>query len=316
MRVKMNKYIIEHEILTILRNNYVEWTIPITSFKIDDIEFSQWNYSIGKWSFWDQWLCKSTIEALDYHEALKLHFYKLNKIIPKIAFIGQAYINHNYWSILISKWDIWLLFYRYPSKGGWLPFWKKEQNILNNIFHNPDVPQEFYSYWYDLINTTWYSWKILLLCSAIESLLPKKFLWYKLTEAEQLHNRERNELRKKIIWDELDNELFWRNDIGLRHRLIHWEYFSQDDFQKDYVYEIHKKIIEYFNNEIIKIDWKISLNVIYPQRHPYWNYKQAWSYLKANKDFSLNLKDIINNIPDNNLNNITGYSTIWNIIDF
>jgi len=178
------------------------------------------------------------------------------------------------------------------------------QNILFDLLKNDTVPKEFYNYWYDLINTTWYLWKLLLLNSAIESLVPK---W----ENKKL-------FRIKLLWDELANELFETWDKWLRHRLTHWEYFNFTDFQKNYVDVVHWKIIQYFNNEVLSNEHKLTLDIISPQRHPFWNYVHQWVFLKSKNidNFSLDLKSILNNIPNNELNKIKSYECLDKITNF
>ncbi len=314
----MNKYIIEQEIDSLLKNHYFEWQKSITSFEFEWITFSEKNYSYWEWAFWNKWIINCELEWENYKDVLNIYSYKISKIIPKISFIGQAYINYNYWSLLVKKWDIWLFFYRYNNEPVWLNFWKNKQDILLDLYYNKDIPQEFFSYWYDLINTTSYTWKILLLCCSIESLLPKKHKWKTLNKEQSEHNKEVNKLRKKIIWNDLDNDLFWRDDKWLRHRIIHWEYFSPEDFKKNYVVEIHNRIIDYFNKEIINIDEKIPLWIIDPQRNLFINYKGQRCYLKWSKKFELNIVNLLDNIKQDRILkfNEDTYKIVSNVDNF
>lgn len=301
----MNTYIIEHEIIALLDNIYVDWSKAITNFSIDWIKFSHWDFTYWEWTFGEKWLARIEIKSYNYIDAQNIYYKKLLKIIPKISFIWQAYIDSHKGSLLIKKWNQGILRYIYNDNPVSLSFWKKEQTILKNLIKNKNIPESFYSYWNDLVNTQWYSWKILLLCSAVESLLPRKIERPK--DLKEKINKKRFELRKNILWEELDKEIFQQNK-WLRHRLIHWEYFLPEDFQKNYVEEIHKKVIEYFNKNIITIDEKITLEIFNPQRHLHANYKQWGIFLEFNKKISL--KEILSEIENNNLNTLKSWKWI------
>lgn len=305
----MNKYIIEQEIDSLIENHYFEWQTSITSFELDGITFSEKNYSFEKWAFWNKWIINCELEWENYKDVLNIYLDKISRIITKISFIWQAYINYNYWSLLVKKWDIWLFFYRYNDAPVWLNFWKSKQDILLDLYYNKDIPQEFFSYWYDLINTTWYLGKILLMSSSIESLAKCKSLskWKNLKD-----------FRENLLWKELANLLFETWNKWLRHRLTHWEYFSPEDFKQNYVDAIHNRIIDYFNKEIININEKIPLWIINPQRNLFINYKSQWYYLKWSKKFELNIVNLLDNIKQDRILkfNEDTYKIVSNVDNF
>lgn len=275
----MNQYFIEIECHTLLENNYFEWEKPVTKFIVEDISFMQKDYSLQKWSYWDKWIISWKSSWKNWIEARQLFYKKINLIISKISFIWQAYININNSNLLITKDNIWLFFYRENVSAVWLHFWKDEQDILKNLLQNSIIPSEFFYYWNDLINTTWYLAKILLLCSAIESLAK----W-----------ENKRIFRVKLLWEELANLLFESGEKWLRHRLVHWDYFFENDFNKNYVEVVHKKIIEYFNSSIIDIEKKISNQVVNPQRHPFWNYTSQWIFIEKTWSLDLKLINVLN----------------------
>ncbi len=297
----MSEYHIEHEIHTLLENNELGWNNKTPEFTIEWITFKQWDFTIAKWSFGNRWLAKTKIISDNYKNALKDYLYILNGLVCKISFIWQAYIDCNNWSILIRKDNRGLLFYKYKSEAVWLHFEEKEQGILINLNSNTNIQKNFYSYWYDLINTTWYSWKLLLLCSAIESLVPKK--------------TNKKNFRIELLWKELADTLF-QQKTGLRHRISHGEYFNKNDFSINYVEEVYKKIISYFNETILYENQKISLDIVNPQRHPFWNFRWSGLFIKPDLDIKFSLKKILNNIVDNNVGKIQKFEYISKIDNF
>jgi hypothetical protein len=295
----MNKYLIEHEIISLLKNYDIDLRSSLGEFTVEWIKFIHRDYQEWKWLIWKRWLAKAEIESENFLDARNIYFKKLSKIIPKISLIWQAYIDSQTWSILIKKWNKGYFHHIFNDNSVSLPFWKTQQNILMNLMENNNISEAFYYYWNELINTSWYLAKILIICAALDSLFPRK---------------ERNYWRIKILWEKLANDLYESWDKWLRHRLTHWEYFSPEDFQKNYVEEVHKKVIEYFNNEIITIDEKISLDTVNPQRHLHSNYKQAKLFLELKENISL--KEILNEIVDNDLNKLESCKWIPKVENF
>lgn len=289
----MNSYIIEHEIITLLKNykdNLQPW---VGSFSADWIKFTHWDFNNWQWLIWHKWITRFEIDSENYVTAINTYYKKLSKIIPKISLIWQAYIDSQRWSLLVKKWNQGFLRYIYNGNPVSLKFWKEEKNILTNLVENKNIPESFYLYWNELLNTSWYLAKILIMWAAMDSLFPKK---------------ERMNWRIKILWEKLAKELYENWNIWLRHRLTHWEYFSPEDFQKNYVEEVHKKVIEYFNTEVITIDDKISQGIVNPQRHLYSNYKQSWLFLEFDRDISL--KEILPEIQNNELSTLKSWKCI------
>ena len=264
----MKEYYIEHEIITLLKNSYFDKGKDYPEFIIDWIEFSQWDFNYRLWCIWDKWIAKWNISANSWVEAINLFREKLKKVTSQISLIGQAYIDYSVNSFLVSHKQNFVFRYSKNWKTTWLTFWKNQIKALNKISKS-NISNEFYKYWKDAINTTWYSAKILLMVCWVENIVNKKKIkWWK-----AIYTRNW-ELLKAIYWEELLVKLYWtpkNPSIWLRHKLVHWEYLD-DTTSDNYVIEIHKKVIEYFNRDIFR-EKLISENVVSPQRHPFWTFE-------------------------------------------
>lgn len=82
---------------------------------------------------------------------------------------------------------------------------------------------------------------------------------------------------------------------GLRHRLVHGEYLGKDDGEKDYVEEIHKRIITHFNFQILQ-EKPLSTNIVNPQRHPFGNTEGWKGFVMLDSEKPLELKHLIRSI--------------------
>jgi len=97
----------------------------------------------------------------------------------------------------------------------------------------------------------------------------------------------------KILDRSLYNELFGFD--GIRHKLDHGE-MIETAFGKDYVKEIYRNIICYFNNR-----FKTQLDeVVSPQRHFYDNHEFINFWLKPKDNFEINLKNCIKSFNEKN----------------
>ena len=114
---------------------------------------------------------------------------------------------------------------------------------------------------------------------------------------------------KKILDNNFYNELFGEN--GIRHKLAHGEMVDVV-FGKDYVDEIYKKIICYFNTEL---KTNISQKVINPQRHFYGNYGFKDLWLKPKDKFKIDLKNCFErlNKKDDTVKGMNKCERVFNI---
>jgi hypothetical protein len=141
-------------------------------------------------------------------------------------------------------------------------FRRNELKALELLLKKDSIPVEFFLYWNDAVNTIGYSAKLLIMFFALEALVKHKMglLWS--------NPHLRNSYREKIIGKRLLEKFYapGHSVDGLRNRLNHGEYLSGDDVKKNYVDIMHKRIIRYFNNRVLRKKL-INADVKNPQRH-------------------------------------------------
>lgn len=264
-----------------LAENYVNASSHAPKFEFDGVTFENWYFTVGAGAVGHNWLASSEIDAENLDEAHRLFRSKLLNVVPKIALISQCYTEFLNQPFIIHN----------P---------KKEYAYFFNIFDDLPVPlhfddeslealtvldkqlsEEFLSYWNDATNTTGASPKLLLLFSAIEALCKSE--GGKLDKAKRL----------SILGEELDTKFFESGNKGLRHRLVHGEYFQQSDFDKNYVLLIHEKVRAYINNELLGKEL-ITTSVVNPQRHFDDNKLQGAFFVKpTDSKTGLNLRELL-----------------------
>jgi len=291
----MNKYTIEQKILTLAECAVMENKQKPASFKFDNIEFSHWDFDYRKGWLGNSWIATAAINAKNYVEAYLVFNNKLSKIIPRISLIAQSYIQYLREPFLIYKNKSDVAFFKYTENRSvvGLMFMEKELKALEILVKKTEIPDNFFYYWNDVTNTIGYSAKLLLMFSAIESLAKQLVKESK----EKGKKKPKEEFMKEILGSDLYKECF-ENTKGLRHRLMHGDYFQQNDFKKNYLEIIHKKVISYFNREVFKENL-ISEDVINPQRH-FWPNKEGKSFFIKIKDKNqkFSLKEVLNEFQD------------------
>jgi hypothetical protein len=266
-----NNYFIKCKLKTLLSNAVKDGNTN-TSFELNGFKFrhSDFNYRDG----WvdDYWIIEKQIKEEKYQDAL-ISFYKdLDAIVDRIEFIGQAYCGYPFLSptlVYRQNYVDDLTFFRYvrEHKGNGLMFTSTQYNALDKLIGESSVPKSFYSYWAAATKTKDYSAKLMVMLAAIESLV----------RAEGKNNFT---LRKKILGEDLDTVLFAQG-TGLRHRLSHGEHLSNESADHDNLTDqIHKKVLMYFNTEIINEDL-LSLNVVSPQRTEYGNFLAGNTFVRS-----------------------------------
>ena len=168
------KYKIQHKILTLARNAVII-DGKVSSFCIEDITFSHWDFDYGRGWSGDASFAESVVEATNFHEACHVFRLKLGKIIPRVSLIIQCFIEFLNEPFIIHKENSDVAFFRYTTDRGsvGLMFMEKEKKALDILLVDIKVPDAFYRYWNDAVNTTGYSSKLLLMFSAIEALVKK-----------------------------------------------------------------------------------------------------------------------------------------------
>ena len=143
------------------------------SFVLRDIRFSHWDFNIRDGWNQDNWLATSLVEASNLNDAYKKFTTTLAKIVPRIALISQCYVQYLTQPFLVRRTDSQIAFVKYISeaKPVGLMFREKDLNGLNVLLDNCEIPEEFYYYWNDAVNSIGYSPKLLLMFSAIEALV-------------------------------------------------------------------------------------------------------------------------------------------------
>jgi hypothetical protein len=299
-------YRIEHRIET-LAENVVRAETLSPAFNLLDIMFVHWEFNPRDGWMHNYWLATGNIEASSLDEAFKLHSEKLARIVPRVALIGQCYVDSVFQPFLILREDKDVAFFRYVRNTGavGLMFMDKELKALNQLLVNSDVPEEFYYYWNDAINSIGYSPKLLLMLSAIEALV-------KIRNGPATGQKDWAKL-EQILGTELKRELWGErgdSENALRHRLVHGEYFRPEDLEMNYVDLVHKKMVAYFNGVIFREEL-IDDDVVNPQRHLFGNREEWRGFLKADDRAQLNLRDALADGDRDSINNMERYETVY-----
>ena len=299
------KYKIEHKILSLSHCAVMKNGEKPTSFVSEGIEFSHWDFNHRDGWLTNSWIAYAEVESTDFLKAVNDFRKNLFRIIPSISLISQSYIEYTSEPFLVHEISSNIAYFRYIEDriGGGLMFMEKDEKALKKLLENKNIPDEFYNYWNDAVNTIGYSAKLLLMFSAIEALV-------------KVNGKKDWMLLDNILGKELVKELFGTKEephMGLRHRLVHGEYFGDQDNGKNYLELIHKKVISYFNTSVFN-EPLISENVVQPQRHFWGNKGEAQLFLE-NKDHTnlFNLKDLLNDFDNykDNLNVSEKYQRIF-----
>ena len=136
-----------------------------------------------------------------------------------------------------------------------------------------------------MLNVTGYSAKLLLLCSALEAMAKSPI--------NNFGKKQKYQFLTEVLGEDLKDKIF-QQKVGIRHRLIHGEYFDEETDKYNYLKEIYEKIINYFNDKVF--NQNLIKNVTHPQRHPD-NNKEGGYYFIQQTDESpaFDLKTLINN---------------------
>ena len=126
------RYRLEQRIETLAHNAIMKEGRMEAAFSVGPIRYAHWDFEQRQaWSS-DYWLAEATIDADDYKCAFRIFRQELNRVVPRIALIGQAYTDCLYQPMLIVKEGEQVGFLRYvrrASKVGLMdPFintWRK-----------------------------------------------------------------------------------------------------------------------------------------------------------------------------------------------
>lgn len=287
-----NIYKIEHKIQTLAKNAVPDKAKnSYHAFSVENIIFEHWSFNIKDGWLENAWLAKSEISVSSFLKAINSFRSKLWKIVPRIALISQSYIEYHLEPFIVHKKDSNKVFFHCTKdrESGGLMFMKDEKQALDELINSTEVPDEFYYYWNDAVNALGYSAKLLLMFSALEALARKR---------DKQSFKKPIDLYAHILGKKLADKVFAQT-VGLRHRLIHGEYFTpKQDGKKNYLDLIHKKVISFFNKKVLSKPL-LSENVVNPQRH-FHGSKSEWHRFVGRIDNGtiFELKDLLSEITD------------------
>lgn len=207
----MNKYYIEQRLRTLIENA----VFPISNseepfFEIDGIKFKQWDFSNEHGWRGHSWLLSYITSAKSGAEAYREFHEKISKIIPRISLVGQSYTSIYAQSFIISCKSNNITYFRHVKKEDpvGLMFIENEFKALSILMKDNKIPQDFYLFWNDAINTTGYASKMLVMSTAI------------LAIAKKSNGKIDHDLIAEILGEDLREKIFGQK-VGLRHRLSH-----------------------------------------------------------------------------------------------
>src|ERR1700722_13762282 len=251
------KYKIEYRIET-LAENAVGLATEQPFFTLNDINFSHWEFNHRDGWLADAWLAEATIDADNLENAYQTFRAKMVRIVPRIAFVSQCYTELLLQPFLIIKEgaDIGYFYDAFDETHSGLMFMDEEKDALERLLTS-QADDAFFFYWNDAVNSIGYTPKLLLMFSALEALAKKP-------------NGDKDwAMIESILGKDLKDEIFKPTE-GPRHRLTHGEYLNQSDFPGNYAEVIHKKVMEYFNKNVLGADL-LTVDVVSPQRHFFGN---------------------------------------------
>lgn len=244
-------YRVEWQIETVSKNAVFEVANPSAQgFDIESIHLEHWDFSFSDGWTGSRWIATSQVSAQSLKDAVNIFYHKLGKIIPKIAFVSQCYIDFVNQPYSALKDGSEIIYFRniFKDTDPGLMFRDDELKALQLLMRGRSIPSEFFLYWNDAVNTVGYNAKLQIMFAALEALVK-----YKMGASWEKRNL-RNVYREKIIGKKL-LEVFYapgHSGDGLRNRLIHGEYLSGKDLEKNYVELLHKGIVSYFNSRVLR----------------------------------------------------------------
>src|SRR2546425_180177 len=285
------RYRIEQRIETLAENAVMKEGRIEAAFSVGQVRYSHWDFDPNRGWPSDCWLAEALINADNYKAAFRIFRQDLSRVVPRISLISQTYIDFLHQPFLIVKDGEQVGFLRYTRKraGVGLMFVEDHQQALVRLLADPSIPEEFYYYWNDVVNAVGYTPKLLLMCSAIECLT-------------RIRHGEKDWTKvERVLGRELKEDLFGTKEnpsTGLRHRLTHGEYFGADDSGKNYVELIHKKVMAYFNDHVLK-EPLLALEVVNPQRHFVGSVEGGSWFIKPRNPSELSLKSVLADFTKN-----------------
>ena len=280
-----HQYRVQYYIKT-LNENYVNVTnrrgmYKYPNFSLNGIRFEPYSFTFSDGHIDKAWIAYGRIKATDARNAIIKFKSKLQEVIERISFVGQAYITGDEMSYLVLRDDeIGLFRYTYEDDPVPLMFMQSELQSLKILLRNNNIPRNFYRFWNEAVNNSNYFGKLAMMFSAVDS--------FRRPDGSIDKSK-----RKDIFGVKLEKKLYQVNDRGLRHRLIHGLKISEGE-EKYYWQLIHRAVIEWFNKGILQ-SHPLKDTVVGPQRNFSGNFYGGWLLLKQKSPESqpLNLKNLL-----------------------
>ena len=257
----MNTYKIQQRIRSISKIMMGDGTQP--NFLLDGVSIDQEHFTLQTGPTGDYWVAEGVVDAQTWRDALAVFITKVERITARTAFVSQGYVNFLLEPFLITRENdysksVGFLRFTKDSQGIGLSLLEDQRRAIEALYTNSSIPDDFFLYWSAASTTTDYASKLLLMFGAIEALGRAR---------NQIMDREikTDEFRKELLGENLAADLFAQT-TGLRHQLAHGEYFNVAREQRNYLEEVHKAIVAFFNKAILKEEL-ISEDVVAPQRH-------------------------------------------------
>lgn len=275
------------------------------AFTIETITFSQWPASLA--NPWEHkfWLTMCEIEAEDYVSAWRLFRRKLIRIVPRVSVACQCYIEFLGQPILITRADrdIGFIHWIREDEPVGLSFMEQERKATELLLQNVSLPEEFFYYWNDAINSMGYASKLLLMMAAVETLV----------KVRPERGRPYLDFEKMVLILGTDlKEALWgvegNSSHALRHRLVHGDYFALEDSDQDYLLLLHRRVMIFLNQEVLREDL-LETVIVDPQRHFLGNRTQARAFLRPSAEVVLYLPDVMAQAV-HDVDSLTSYETL------
>lgn len=266
----MNNYFVQYRLHTLARV-WGDLKNRPASFEFEGVKFSHWDFDEVYRQKTYYWLLEEKIDAIDLKDVILKFNTKITTLIPQIAFLSQCYSEYLNEPYLVKKEGSDVAFFRYTRSSAGVPlaFDASSLKALELMNNNQGINSEFFFYWNDMLNVTGYSAKLLLLCSALEVLVK--------SSVNSRGIKGKYDFLTEVLGEELKNKIFEQN-LGIRHRLTHGEYFKGETDKENYLNEVYERVISYFNDKIFKE--QLIRHVTNPQRHPEGNKKGGHYFLK------------------------------------
>jgi hypothetical protein len=136
-------YRLEQRIHTLAENVVDRATGGDPAFTAEGITFSPWKVepSDGYWAH-QYWLATSEIEEKNFQDAWRLLWNRLARIVPRVCFVSQCYIEYVTQPLLIVQKDFDTAFLRYTveKNGVGLMFMDQEHKALDLLLNESRIP--------------------------------------------------------------------------------------------------------------------------------------------------------------------------------